>query len=151
MKNVVVGIFMYEMVRMRHDISHAIKVVGKYRRNLGKRHWQAVKQILRCILKTLDLGLDFERDDSIDHCMVGFVDFDYADDLDKRQSTTGCVFTLAKAPISWKSTLQTTFALSTTEAKYMAVGEVVQEAILLQGLLGKFGDEQKQIYHCIVQ
>ncbi|GJR88938.1 retrovirus-related pol polyprotein from transposon TNT 1-94 [Tanacetum coccineum] len=43
--------------------------------------------------------------------------------LDKRRSTTGYVFTLAKAPINWKSTLQSTTALSTTEAEYMAMTE----------------------------
>ncbi|KAA3471222.1 histone acetyltransferase HAC1 [Gossypium australe] len=33
-------------------------------------------------------------------------DSDYVIDLNKRQSTTSYVFTLTKAPVSWKSTLQ---------------------------------------------
>ena len=37
--------------------------------------------------------------------VVGYCDSDYAGDLDKRRSTTGYVFTLARAPVSWKSTL----------------------------------------------
>lgn len=101
--------------------------------------------------KTLDFGLMFELDDSINHCMVDYVDFDYAGDLKKSQSTTGYVFTLAKALVNWKSALQSTFALSAIEPEYMVVGEVVQEAIWLQGLLGKFGVEQKHIYHCVLQ
>ncbi|GJX50460.1 retrovirus-related pol polyprotein from transposon TNT 1-94 [Tanacetum coccineum] len=48
------------------------------------------------------------------------------------------VFTLAKAPVSWKSTLQ-----STTEAEYMAMTEAVKEAIWLQGLFGELGISQK--------
>ena len=43
--------------------------------------------------------------------------------------------TFTGGPISWKSTLQSTVALSTTEAEYMAITEVVKEAIWLQGLL----------------
>ncbi|GKB30064.1 retrovirus-related pol polyprotein from transposon TNT 1-94 [Tanacetum coccineum] len=63
--------------------------------------------------------------------------------VNKRRSTTGYVFTLAKAPISWKSTLQSTTALSTTKAKYMAMTEAVKETIWLQGLLGELGISQK--------
>ena len=59
------------------------------------------------------------------------------------------MFTFTKAPVSWKSTLQTTVALSTTEAEYMAVIEVVKETIWLQGLLGKLEMVQKHIkVHC---
>ena len=49
----------------------------------------------------------FEKDDNLDQCVVGYVDSDYASDLDmdRRRSTTDYVFTLAKAPVSWRSTL----------------------------------------------
>uniref|UniRef100_A0A3Q7IZP5 Reverse transcriptase Ty1/copia-type domain-containing protein n=1 Tax=Solanum lycopersicum TaxID=4081 RepID=A0A3Q7IZP5_SOLLC len=67
--------------------------------------------------------------------LVGYCDSDYAGDLDKRRSTSGYVFTIANAPVSWKSTLQSTVALSTTEAEYMAITEASKEAIWLQGLL----------------
>nr|GEY06995.1 retrotransposon protein, putative, Ty1-copia subclass [Tanacetum cinerariifolium] len=59
------------------------------------------------------------------------------------RSTTGYVFTLVKAPVSWKSTLQSTTALSTTEAEYMVMTEAVKEAIWLQGLLGELVTSQK--------
>ncbi|KAE8698224.1 pentatricopeptide repeat-containing protein [Hibiscus syriacus] len=90
-----------------------------------------------------------EQDKQDGQCVVGYCDSDYAGDLDKRRSTTGYVFTFAKAPVSWKSTLQSTVALSTTEAEYMAVTEAVKEAIWLQGLLGELRMEQKHIkVHC---
>ncbi|XP_071909786.1 secreted RxLR effector protein 161-like [Coffea arabica] len=50
-------------------------------------------------------------------------------DLDKRRSTTDYLFIFAKAPVSWKSTLQSTVALSTMEAEYMAITEAMKEAI----------------------
>ena len=77
--------------------------------------------------------------------VVGYCDSDYAGDLDKRRSTTGYVFTFAKAPVSWKSTLQSTAALSTTEAEYMAMTEAVKEATWLQGLLDDFSVGQKLV------
>ncbi|KAE8684117.1 hypothetical protein F3Y22_tig00111151pilonHSYRG00072 [Hibiscus syriacus] len=144
-----VGSLMYAMVCTRPDISQAIGVVSRYMHDPGKEHWQAVKWILRYILNTVDVGLVFQQDKQDGQCVVGYCDSDYAGDLDKRRSTTGYVFTFAKAPVSWKSTLQSTVALSTTEAEYMAVTEAVKEAIWLQGLLGELGIEQKHIkVHC---
>lgn len=58
------------------------------------------------------------------------MDSDYAGDLDKRRSTTGYVFTLAKGPVSWRSTLQSTVVLSTTEAEYMAVTEADRKSVV---------------------
>ena len=140
-----VGSLMYAMVCTRPDISHAVGTVSRYMHNPGKENWQAVKQILRYIQKTLNVGLIFKKDDMVDQHVVGYCDSDYAGDLDKRKSTTGYVFTLAKAPVSWKSTLQSTLTLSTTEAEYMAITEAVKEAIWLQGLLDDLGVGQKQI------
>ena len=140
-----VGSLMYAMVCTRPDISQAVGVVSRYMHDPGKGHWQAVKWILRYLLKTVDFGLVFQKEDSLGQFAIGYVDSDYAGDLDKRRSTTGYVFTLARAPVSWKSTLQSTVALSTTEAEYMALTEAVKEAIWLQGLLVELGVGQKNI------
>ncbi|XP_075106784.1 secreted RxLR effector protein 161-like [Nicotiana tabacum] len=121
------------MVCTRPDISYAIGVVRRYMHDPGKEHWQAVKWILWYIRNTVYAGLIFEQEDS--QYLVGYCDSDYAGDLDKRRSTTGYVLTFANAPVSWKSTLQSTVALSTTEAEYMAITEAVKEAIWLQELL----------------
>lgn len=140
-----VGSLMYAMVCTRPDISQAVSVVSRYMHDPGKGHWQAVKWILRYLQNTVDVGLTFEQDKSHGQCIVGYCDSDYAGDLDKRRSTTGYLFTLAKAPVSWKSTLQSTVALSTTEAEYMAITEAVKEAIWLHGLLKDLGVGQKQL------
>ncbi|KAG8483500.1 hypothetical protein CXB51_022395 [Gossypium anomalum] len=57
------------------------------------------------------------------------VDVDFARDLDRSRSFTGYVFTIESCAINWKATLQTTIALSTTEAEYMAIIEACKEAI----------------------
>ena len=77
----------------------------------------------------MNVGLLFERDDTFGEGVIRYVDSDYAGDLDKRRSIIGYAFTFAGVPISWKSTLQSTVALSTTEAEYMVITEVVKEAI----------------------
>ena len=64
--------------------------------------------------------------------MVGYSDADWAGDMGNRKLTSGYVFLLEGAAISWKSTKQTTIALYTTEAEYVALSTASQEAIWLQ-------------------
>ncbi|KAE8718014.1 putative LRR receptor-like serine/threonine-protein kinase [Hibiscus syriacus] len=140
-----VGSLMYAMVCMRPEISQVVRVVSIYMHDPGEGHWQAVKWILRYLQQTVDIGLVFEQDEALGQCVVGYADSDYAGDLDKHRSTIGYLFTLAKASVSCKSTLQSTVALSTTEAEYMAVSEAVNEAIWLNGLMEDLGVVQSHI------
>ncbi|KAH9699088.1 Integrase catalytic domain-containing protein [Citrus sinensis] len=134
---------MYAMVCTRPDISQAVSMVSRYMHNPGKNQWLAVKWILRYLYGTVDVGLLFKNDCG-QQC-VGYCDSDFVGDLDKRRSTTGYVFTLGGGPVSWRSILQSTVALSTTEAEYMAATEAVKEAIWLKGLLGDLGVIQDNI------
>nr|GEW58156.1 Gag-Pol polyprotein [Tanacetum cinerariifolium] len=59
----------------------------------------------------------------------GYVDSDYASDLDESKSTTGYVFTLFGRIVSWVSKLQSVVAMSTTEAEYVAADQANKEAI----------------------
>ena len=102
---VLLVVLMCVMVCTRPDISQAVSIVSRYMHDPGKGHWQAVKWIIRYILGTTDVGLLFQQDDSIGQHVVGYLDFDYAGDLDKRRSTTGYMFTFARGPVSWRLTL----------------------------------------------
>ena len=84
-----------------------------------------MKWIFRYLRGTIDTRLEFGNGKAL----TGYVDADFAGDLDKRRSLTGYVFTLGDCAISWKSTLQATVALSSTEAEYMAITEAIKEAI----------------------
>ena len=64
-------------------------------------------------------GIMFERQQD-ELSIMGYVDADYARDLNDRRSTTGYVFTLASGPICWRSMIQSLVALSTTESEYIA-------------------------------
>ncbi|GJV29721.1 hypothetical protein Tco_1386169 [Tanacetum coccineum] len=63
----------------------------------------------------------------------------YAKDPDKCMSINGYAFLVHGCVVSWKATLQHVMALSTTEAEYMALTEIVNEAIWLRGLLEELG------------
>ncbi|KAF2319263.1 hypothetical protein GH714_014316 [Hevea brasiliensis] len=82
----------------------------------GKEHWQVVKCILRYLKSTTNVGLTFDGA-KMSYSVVGYVDLDFAGDLDKRRSLIGYLFTLSGSANSWKATLQVTVALSTTNRK----------------------------------
>ena len=99
-------------------------MVSRYTHDYGREHWEAVKWILWYIKGTIDVGLVFKKDVTGKQECIGYIDSDYAGDLDKRRSTAGYVVTLSQAPVSWRSTLQSIFTFSTMEAKYMAMTEL---------------------------
>jgi len=139
-----IGSIMYNMVCTRPDISHAVSVVSRDMANSGKVHWQAVKWILRYLRGTTDIGLVYDKGSGVNSHVIGYVDSDYAGDLDKRRSLTGFVFTFSECAISWKATSQSTVALPTTEAEYMVAAEAVKEAIWLRGLVSDLGLQQDE-------
>ncbi|KAH9687838.1 hypothetical protein KPL70_014918 [Citrus sinensis] len=129
-----VGCLMYAMVLTRPNISHAVSVVSKYMANPGKEHWRAVKWILRYLSGTADYGLIYGAKRGTEVDVEGYVDADYAGDLDKRRSLTCYLFTLSGCTINWKASLQSIVALSTTEAEYTAAAEAFKETIWLRGM-----------------
>ena len=123
-------------------------MVSKYWANLGKQHWDALKWIFIYLRGTTNYGIMFERQQD-ELSVRGYVDADYAGDLNDRRSTTGYVFTLAGGPICWRSMIQSLVALSTTESEYMAVAEAAKEALWLTGLVKELGIQQGGVLlHC---
>ncbi|KAI3780212.1 hypothetical protein L2E82_10183 [Cichorium intybus] len=130
-----VGSLMYAMICTRPDLAYVVSMVSRYMANPGREHWKAVQWILRYLRGTSSMCLRYGQSNT---GVVGYVDSDFGKDLDKRRSITGYVFTLNGCAISWKAQLQSTVALSSTEAEYMAITEAVKEDIWLKGLFREF-------------
>ena len=65
---------------------------------------------------------------------VGYSDADWAGDLSDRKSTSGYVFQMSGAAITWRSKKQSYVTISTAEAEYTALACAAQEAVWLQQL-----------------
>ena len=64
-------------------------------------------------------------------------------------SRTCYIFALFGCAMSWKSTLQDTVTLFTTESEYMSMMEAVKEKIWLQGLIQSLGLQvEKPVLYC---
>eukprot|EP00253_Pinus_taeda_P019928 PITA_19928 len=113
-----------------------------YMANPGKEYWSVVKWVLRYLRGTSSYCITYNK---CIEFVCGYVDSDFAGDLDKRRSTSGYVFTLAGGAISSMSKLQNIVALPTTEAEYIVASHACKEAIWLKGLSGEFGRLQDNI------
>ena len=132
----------------RPDLAHVVSTVSKYMANPSKVHWNAVKWIFRYLNGTTGYGILFARQHG-DNSVVGYVDSNYAGNIDDRRSATGYVFTLSEGPVCWRSTLQSLVAMSTTEAEYMAVAKAVKEALWLKRLVKELSLNQGGVQlHC---
>ncbi len=75
-------------------------------------HLKIVKKKLLYIKKMTKHGILFKHDTSIN--LIGYVDVDWARDLEIRQSTFGMIFKFRSTLMMWSSKLQPTVALSNT-------------------------------------
>jgi hypothetical protein len=127
-----VGSLIYAMLGTRPDLAFAVSVVSRFSSNPDKTHMRAVERILRYLHDTADMGLVFR---GTLQPLTGYTDSDWAGDPDTRRLTSGYVFSLGSAAISWSSKRQPTVSLSTCEAEYIGQTNATKEAIWLQGFL----------------
>ena len=132
-----IGSLMFAMVCTRPDIALAVGFVCRFMHNPGKRHWLAILRIFAYLRGHTELGITYDGNKGL--VPHGYSDASWADDRDQRRSTTGYVMILAGAAISWKSHLQATTSLSSTEAEYKSAGAGVQEVIATRNRLAEFG------------
>ena len=70
--------------------------------NPGKEHWEAVKWLLRYLRGTSSTSLCFGTGNVN---LQGFVDADLGGDVDSSKSTSGYIYTIGGAEVSWISRL----------------------------------------------
>jgi len=138
-----IGSLTYAAMSTRPDIAGALGVVNQFASNPNETHWKAVKRILRYLKGTLDYGICFCGNKDMEIKLSGFVDADWAGDVETRKSQSGYVFQLCGGPVSWVSKKQAVVALSTTEAEYVAAAFATQELVWLRKLLQELGFQQE--------
>ena len=136
----IIGQLNYLAATTRPEIQFAVHQCARFCENPKMSHEKAVKRIIRYLKRTKDKGLMMTIDKS--KGIECFVDADFAGGFNKEKSTnprdclsrTGFIVKYANCPITWSSKLQTTIALSTTEAEYMALNTAAREVIFLINL-----------------
>ncbi|POM60455.1 polyprotein [Phytophthora palmivora] len=116
-----IGSLLWLSTCTRPDITMAVNYLARFVSSPTTAHWTAVKRVLRYLQGSRMLKLAFLRPQGPQqHAKASiFSDADWAGDKEAK-STSGGVLVLNGMPIAWYSKKQSTVALSTAEAEYIA-------------------------------
>ena len=120
------------------DLAYAPSQLGQYSANPGKTHWKVLMCILKYLQGTHDLALTLGRvsdADSDPNVITGHKDGSWAHDANNHHSTSGYIFQLGNAVISWNSKKQSNVATSSSKAEYVALAHGVKQALWLHYLM----------------
>ena len=135
-----VGSLLYLATQTRPDISYTVGLLARFNSNPGETHWKAVKHLFRYIQGTLDFRITYSKSSpTTPHRFLTYADANHGGCPDSGKSTGGYLVMMNGGPVSWKSKLQTTVALSTTEAEYVAAVEGGKEIKWMRNLLYELG------------
>ncbi|GKB47788.1 retrovirus-related pol polyprotein from transposon TNT 1-94, partial [Tanacetum coccineum] len=113
-----IGTILY-LTASRPDLQFAISMCARYLARPTEKHLHAVKRIFRYLRGTINRGLWYSKDSSID--LTAFADVDHTGCQDTRRSTSGSMQFLGDRLVSWSSKRQKSVAISSTKAEYIAL------------------------------
>lgn len=128
----IIGSLMYVMNCTRPDIAYSVNRLSRYTSNPGKSHWEAILRVLGYLQYTSKYALHYGRYPAV---LEGYSDANWISDSNQSKSTSGYIFTLGGAAVSWKSTKQTINTRSTMEAEFVALDKAGEEAEWLRNFL----------------
>lgn len=143
------GSLMFSMMETRPDIAYATSLVSRFAKNPSHQHTEADKLFFRYLKGSRNRGITYGGDEELH--VVGYSDSDWAGDKESRKSTSGFIFMLHRGPVSWRSKRQSTVALTSTEAEYIALTLAAKEATWLRLLLTELGLLKPGEQHALIK
>jgi hypothetical protein len=116
----------------RPDISFAMSKLSWFTSNLGDDHWRALERVMHYLVGTMDYRIHYSGYLTV---LEGYSDANWISDVAELYATSGYVFTLGGAVVSWRSCKQTILMRSTMEAELAALDTSTVEADWLRELL----------------
>ena len=123
-----VGTLMYLTKHSRPDITNPVRELSKSMDGTSMAHVTEMYRVINFVLEMKTLGLRMVtifKDGILK--LEALSNSDFANDKDTRYSVYGYIIYFCGIPVVWKSKSMKSVVLSTTEAEYVAVSEVVKE------------------------
>ena len=158
-----IGELMFAAITCRPDIMYATIFLSQSSTHPAACHYQAVKRIFRYLRSTINHGIHYWRTSPLQNLPLhpdptiapdshpiklpqftadepyGFSDADWATNPKTRRSVSGISVFLAGGPVYYKSKLQPTVALSSTESELYAASEAGKAILYLRSVLKSLG------------
>ena len=127
----VISTLMYLMLGTHLNLTYIVAALGRHTACPGNNHQCTLDCAFCYIQVTGNWKLIFQHSTAKGKTLHGFVDTNWATNVNNQKLMFGYIFLLARAAISWSSKKQSTVAVSSTEAEYIAVAHAVKELIWL--------------------
>jgi hypothetical protein len=131
-----IGSLLY-LCASRPDIMLSVCMCARFQSDPKECHLVAVKRILRYLVATPCFRIWYPKGSTFD--LIGYSDSGYAGCKVDRKSTSGTCQFLGRSLVSWSSKKQTSVALSTAEAVYVAAGQCCAQLLWMRQTLQNFG------------
>lgn len=136
-----IGSLLYLANCTRPDIAYAVSTLSQAVEAPEKKHWTAVKRLMRYLQGTRSIGLKYTRSrNKGKNELICFSDASYATGA-QAKSISGCLIKLNGNTITWSSRKQTVVAQSTVESEYIALSEASKQVTWLREMLIELGME----------
>lgn len=117
------------MVGTQPDLAFTVGLLGQHTTTLKQNHLCTLDRIFCYLQGTAHWKLTFQHNNRNSLSVLGYTDMDWANNASDCKLTSRFVFLLAGGAISWSSKKQSSVALSSTEAKYIAGMHTAKELI----------------------
>lgn len=128
-----IGSLLYISTNSRPDIAFAVSYLSRFLDKPTQQLWTAGKRILRYLKATMDKSLIYTKFNGPVE-LKAYSDADWGSDRIDRKSTSGCAIFHGKNIITWFSRKQSSIALSTAEAEFVAGAIAVTELLHIKGV-----------------
>jgi len=125
---------MYIMLQTCSDITFTVSTVSQFTQNSNMSHYNAVKQIFKYLVDTMDLSVIYNI---IDDDLISYTDADWGGCHNIRKFTEAYLFLLYEGFISWCFKCQQFVVLFSMKAEYMTETQAMKKAIWLRCFLSE--------------
>ena len=132
---------LYLIKHSRPEIANCVRELSKTMQRPTEEHNNELMRIIKWVLNTPNFGLkikpEVKRDKNgrIIWELRGICDATWGSDKADGKSVTGYILYFMGVPIAWRSKKQKVVALSSTEAEYNALADMVKEVLYVKQLL----------------
>ena len=128
----IVGKLLYFAVMTRPDVATAVSMLARFMDKPGPKMYTAALRVMNYLYHTRETGITYHPGNNL---LITSSDADLSANKDTRRSRTGLVIMLNGAAVCWKSRLQPSVALSSTEAEYYSAAVGCCETMFLRQIL----------------
>jgi hypothetical protein len=128
---------LYLTLGTRPDIAYAVIAMSQFMVDPSKEHTNKALHIIKYVKSTVNAKIVYNKGEK--EGLIGYADSDWGTCKSTGKSITGYLIKLAGAPVSWVSRKQKTVALSSTEAEYMSMTDVIQQVKWMTNLYTELG------------